>query len=226
MNAEHFLSKEERESVENAVAEAEKKTSAEIVCAVATESGRYDRAESIVGLAVGLIFLSMANAVIPGMSLTEGSWTVQQGIPLGWQALMLVMGFIAGSGLATYWHPLRRMFVSEQEIEEEVSRASAYVFSLGKLTGTRERSGVLIYVSLFERRVMILADRRAFEVLGQDEINGLRDLAVKRLREKKRRETFVDTIASAAEKLCEKLPAGADNSDELSNRLMLLHPRP
>ena len=50
LNATRFLTTAEQQQVEAAVREAEAQTSAEIVVVVATESGRYDRAESIVGL--------------------------------------------------------------------------------------------------------------------------------------------------------------------------------
>ena len=53
--ASQIFNDQERKRVDDAVAQAEKRTSAEIVPVVATSSGRYDRAEDIVGLFVGLI---------------------------------------------------------------------------------------------------------------------------------------------------------------------------
>ena len=46
-----------RERVNQAIAQAESKTSAEVVPVVATASGRYDRPEDIVGLWLGIIAL-------------------------------------------------------------------------------------------------------------------------------------------------------------------------
>ena len=43
MNATQVLSEQDRRRIEAAVGEAENKTAVEIVCAVATESGRYDQ---------------------------------------------------------------------------------------------------------------------------------------------------------------------------------------
>ena len=49
MNALKSLNSAQLEQIASAVQDAELKTGAEIVCAVTTESGRYDRAESIFG---------------------------------------------------------------------------------------------------------------------------------------------------------------------------------
>jgi uncharacterized membrane protein len=41
---------------------------------------------------------------------------------------------------------------------EEVDRAATYVFATSGMTATSGGTGVLIYVSLFERRVVVLAE--------------------------------------------------------------------
>ena len=50
--ASELFNDEQRATIDQAVADAESKTSAEIVPVVATASGRYDRAEDIVGMAM------------------------------------------------------------------------------------------------------------------------------------------------------------------------------
>jgi putative membrane protein len=137
-----------------------------------------------------------------------------------------VAGFVAGSVLASYWAPLRRLFVSSREMQEEVARAASHVFALGRLAATRERTGLLIYVSLFERQVVILADTRAAEALGEDGLGVLRDIAAGRLREGKTIETFLETLQVAAERLAAALPPGAENPEEISGQVLLFHPRP
>jgi uncharacterized membrane protein len=62
MNANTFLTASQRKELEAKIQEVETRTSAEIVCAVATESGRYDRAESLVGLLAALLALCLTHA--------------------------------------------------------------------------------------------------------------------------------------------------------------------
>jgi putative membrane protein len=226
LRADRFLTAQETQSIEAAIAEAEKKTAAEIRCAVATESGRYDRAEAIVGLIGALLCLMIANVI--GLVVQNGGamWGTPEGIHLGWQATAVVLGFVGGTVLAGTWHALRRVFVHRRELAAEVRRAAWNAFALGKISSTEARTGLLIYLSLFERRVMVLADQHALDILGQDGVNELRDLALDAIRGGERVETFLRPIRAAAEKLAPSLPPKGDNPDELPNRLLIFHPRP
>ena len=86
---------------------------------------------------------------------------------------------------------------------------------------------MLIYVSLFERRVVVLADHQALSVLGESGIEALRDTAVSHLKQGGLVDSFVETINQAATGLAEALPADSEeNPDELSNRVLQFHPRP
>ena len=85
---------------------------------------------------------------------------------------------------------------------------------------------MLLYVSLFERRVVVLADQGAFAVLGQEGVDALRDQAIAKLVAGDRVGTFVSAIESVAERLAEALPCEANDADELSNELLVYHPRP
>ena len=166
MNATRFLSARDREALEASVAAAEQRTAAEFVCAVATESGRYDRAESLVGLAAGLLALAIAQLAFTWAP--TDSWIETRAVPLAAQAGAVVLGFVVGSVLASWWHALRRLFVSSSELRAEVERAASHVFAVARLASTRQRGGLLVYVSIFERRVVVLADTGAARLLGEE----------------------------------------------------------
>lgn len=226
ITAQEFLSESGKVAVREAIAAAEECTSAEIVCAVATESGRYDRAESMVGLGTGIILMSVVYALGLGMPPAEsGSWGAG-GAALGWLSAAMVAGFILGSVLASYCHALRRLFVGAAEMDEETAHAAAHVFGLARLGDTRARAGVLVYVSVFERRVVVMADTAAARVLGAEGIARLRDMAVERLREGRRTETFVDTIVESARALAGPLPRGGGDGGRVPDDLKFFHPRP
>lgn len=227
MNARTFLTDAERRLVEQAVGEAERKTAAEIVCALATESGRYDRAESLVGLMGALIGLGVAQWLAIGPVVTEpGAWIVQKGASLPWLSLATVCGFVAGSLAASYWHGLRRLFTARREMEREVTRSADHLFVVRRMASTRDRAGLLIYVSLAERLVVVRGDDGVLQAAGQPFLDGLRDLAVSRLRAGQRTEAFTDTLRAAGEQLSQRLPLPAADTNELPNRLLLFHPRP
>lgn len=220
------FSDEQRGRIEQAIGEVERRTTAEIVCAVATESGRYDRAEAIVGLVLAVVSLGVAHTVHAWLTTSPGSFAVTP-LHLGWQALAVVAGFVAGNVLASYVHGVRRLVVSEREMEQEVERAASHVFSVNTVAATAERVGLLIYASLFERRIVILADRQVNEALGEQELERLRDVAVAHLKDGAFEQAFLDVIREAEPMLAERLPAERElNANELANHVVMYHPSP
>lgn len=230
MNANTFLSQDEQKSIEQKIAEAESRTGAEFVCAIATESGRYDRAEGIWGLIFSLIFLALAyaNPVDTfGLSSASGEWGAELFPGLLWLTIAVVIGFIVGNVLASNAYWLRGLLVSENEMEEETRRAASHVFALRQLSATENSRGVLIYLSLFERRVVILADKGALVYLTQSDVDKLCSEAVGKLRQGEGKEMFLTTIDAAADLLAPGLTPDEDEVvNELSNELALFHPRP
>ena len=225
ITAHEFLSESDKVAVGEAIQAAEECTSAEVVCAVATEAGRYDRAEAIVGLAGALVFLSAAYALRLGASPTDsGDWG--GGAALMWLALAVTLGFIAGNVLGSYWHSLRRLLTSKAEMDDNLAHAAQFVFARARLSCSRAGGGVLIFVSLYERRAIILADAPASEVLGARGIDDLRDIAIAALRDGRRSDVFIEVIVEAAARLQAAFPPEEIPSNEIGNDLLFFHPRP
>lgn len=225
MNAASVLDASARSLIENAVARVEKATSAEIVCAIATESGRYDRAESLLGLSMAILLLAVADLLFD--SSADQGWSAGQGMVLGVQSAVVAAGFMLGSWLASTVHALRRPLVPARELAEEVARAADHVFALAAVGMTSGRTGVLVYVSLFERRVVVLADKRTYDVLGAEGVVALRDLALERLRGGDVAGAFTAAVEAAGERLKTRLPAdAAANPDEISNKVLVFPGRP
>lgn len=225
-DARNFLGPDDLAAIRQAVADAERRTAAEIACAVATESGRYDRAESLWGLAGSLAGLGLVHAAWSGFVQGPGSWAPAGGAGLAAQALAVAAGFAAGTALAAYGFLPRAWLVGAREAEEEVAAAAARVFETMRVRGTAGRTGLLLYVSIRERRAVLLADERAREALGAEGLAALRDEAVGHLRAGRRREAFTSVVARAADRLAVALPADGLNPDELAPGVRIFHPRP
>lgn len=225
LNATTFLSADEQQHIETAIREAEQQTSAEIVAVVATESGRYDRAESIAGLICSVLGLILLHAVA-NPPQGPGSWSAGETTAVTWQVVVVIVGFVFGSLLASYCHPLRRWLVRERELDEEVNHAARAVFTAQRLHSTRDAGGVLLYISLFERRAVVLADDGVVKKVGAEFEARLRDIAIGQLRAGGRAATFIETVKAAASELAGPLPRQEDDVNELPNHLVCIHPRP
>lgn len=159
--ASSLFSEDEQSALRRAVHEAEAKTSGEVVVAVASVSGRYDRAEDIVGMLVGLGALCalwiFGQRIVPG----SGEWASGSTVALGLLQLVLIVvaGVVAGSAVASFFPVLGLPFISAKEKQEEVERRAAecfYRYGVGRSVGA---TGILIYISLYERMVAVKGDQ-------------------------------------------------------------------
>lgn len=227
MKASQALNKDQQEALAKAVAAAEARTRAEFLCAVATESGRYDRAESIAGALTALLALAGAHIVHTLRAIGTGWWDAQApGVPIGGQALLVAGGFVLGSFVASHVHGLRALLTSRAEMHAEVDRSAAFVFAKSRAESHRSRAGVLIYASLFERRVVVLAGSEASAALGQAGLDAIRDRAVERLKAGDVAGALTAALQLAADRLATALPPDGRPADQLDNRVQVIHPRP
>ena len=152
----------DRRQVTEAVVAAELQTSAEIVPVIAAASGRYDRAEDLVGLWTAIVALLLVATL----------WKVEFPEPDGWDepsrfgqllalAASVLIGFFAGAAAATRIDWLRRLFVSGAATRRNVGpgrasfsrpalepyrgsvRSADLHFSLRAYRGNRRRRGSL-----------------------------------------------------------------------------------
>lgn len=144
-SATEFFSTEEQNKIEAAVKAAEAKTSGEIVPMVVSASYEYPRAELIGGgtlaLATGLLV----------------SWAVG-GESIWWFLPVFIVTFFLFQQLIRNLPGLKRKLINPDELTEEVREKALVSFVEQGLHETRDKTGILILISLFERRVQVLAD--------------------------------------------------------------------
>lgn len=74
---------------------------------------------------------------------------------------LTIFSFFAGYFLSELFLPLKQIFIKEKRFERNVEIYGRAIFQKGGIRFTNEKIGVLIFVSLFEKRVEIFADRGA-----------------------------------------------------------------
>jgi putative membrane protein len=220
-SASKLFTEADHQRVTEAVRQAESKTAAEIIPVVASDSGRYDRAEDMAGLWFGLLALSAAWIWAQGVELSEwGVPALKLGLPsvLG----IIIGGWLVGVVLAHQLSFLRRLFTPRSEQRAEVERAAREVFFDRRVHHTQGGSGLLIYVSLLEHMAVVLADEQVLEKLGQPRLDSLCNELVARLRKGAHTEALCHTIDQAGLALAEALPRLSTDRNELSDALVVL----
>jgi len=211
----------DHQRVTEAVARAEARSSAEIVPVIAGSSGRYDRAEDMVGLWFGLLALCIGWWLAQGVELSD--WGVPRprlGLP---SVLGLVLGgWVLGVLVAHLSGGLRLLFTPRREQKAEVERAARQAFFDRRIHHTDGGSGLLVYVSMLERMAVVLADAQVLEKLGQPKLDALCSSLVSELRKGAYTDALCNTIDQAGLALAEALPAQAQNRNELADALVVM----
>ena len=165
-----FLTTDEQEALKACVADVESRTSGEIAPVIASASYHYPRATHLGALTLSLI-TAVGGAVLLGR---EDMWTY---------LLLFLPLYMAFTWLFTMVPSLKRPFICKRVMREEVEEAAITAFYLNGLHRTRDQNGVIVYVSVFERSVHILADKgindrvdpKAWETIVADITKGIRE---------------------------------------------------
>ncbi len=222
--ASRFFSNTQIQMIETAISEAEKSTSGEIIPVVATVSGRYDRAEDIFGLLFAVISLAVCWVLFQEMVPVEEQWS--QGVTIQLSLLpiiaIVILGFFAGTILATFFPSLRLIFIAKKEMQEEVERSAAEAFHRFRVHQTQAATGILIYVSLYEHMVTVIGDSSINEAIKQIDWEEICTLTVQGIKKGTPAEGLIGSIEQSGKLLAEYFPILPDDENELSNELRLI----
>ncbi len=205
---EKVLSREQRAAVEKRIRAAETRTAGEIVVMVVPSSYHYPLANVLGGALFGLVF-----AII--VSLVTGLGTM-------WHFLgFFLVSFALGNEAIKRSFFLKRFFVTASDMEEEVKEAAVGSFYKKEIYNTVDHTGILIYVSLFEHRVWVLADKginARVEAALWEEIAAL---VVAGVREKRAADALAEAVDRCGDILAEHFPRKPDDRNELDDRLIV-----
>jgi putative membrane protein len=218
-----WFNDEDRARINSAVAAAEARASVEIVPAVAASSGRYDRAEDLVGLWAGVFAMAVVWFFLPREPAEPGTWGgMSAGLQLAMLVLAVVLGFVVGALLASRIDWLRSMFTPAAQKQAEVCARARQVFFDKRVHHSSRGNGLLIYVSGLERMAAVLADHVVIEKLGQPAIDELCRQLTDRLRRERPAEAISATIQLAGDRLSAVLPRGVGEANEFPDALVVL----
>ncbi len=206
MRPSQVLGPEQRARIEQAVREAERSTTGEIVVAVVHACDEYGSAGW------------RCAALLAGLALL-GTGLLGRPLPLSVYFGVQLAALALGHALARF-DPVRRLFVSERLLARCAAERAAATFAGRGLRFTQGRTGILILIALFERRVVVLADRGIDQALGPGESwQEVVDLVLGGIRRGALADGIVDAVRRCGEILSHPLPARDDTLDEIPQAL-------
>ena len=206
-SASEFFSKEEQQKIETAVKTAEMKTSGEIVPMVVDSSYDYPRSELI-----GAGSLALATGLL--ISWWFGSESIWWFLPV------FFIGFFIFQQLIHSLPNLKRKLIHPDELTAEVKEKALVSFLEQGLHETRDRTGILILISLFERRVQVLADSGINEKVHENTWDEIVATITTGLKSDDACTAVCQAIERCGQLLEENFPCKSDDTNELPNLII------
>ena len=211
--AQRFLTEAERQRISEATRQAESLTSGEIVPMVVSASHDYPLA-AIVGATV----VALPPALILTPFIAGPLWLGHHEMWI-FLALFCLLALPA-QALIKRTPALKRWFLSADQVAEEVREAAVTAFFDEKLYRTRQENGILIFISVLEHRVWVLADSGINSRIGQDQWQEIVDHITAGIKQNRQGEAIGEAIGRVGAILQEHFPITTDDPNELHDLII------
>ena len=202
------ISAEDHKRIAGAIHATEQQTSGEIVCVLARRSSDYT------GVAViGAALIALA-APWPMIALT------QMAVERLFAAQIAIFFVLLFAGLAS--PALRLRLVPPAVARAHAHAAALEQFMIRGLGRKKNATAVLIFVSLAERYVRIIADDKIAARVPQSEWQAAVDALIPHMRDRRIADGFVAAIERCGAVLAQHFPRRKDDSDELPDRIYVI----
>jgi putative membrane protein len=203
------------ERISAAVHDAEQRTSGEIVPYVVEQCDEYEFAEWRGGALLALL----TAIVLMFLHSYTALWLPID--PAG-KLLAVLIAFGAGMLLVKYVQSLKRILAGSAAMERRLHQRASEAFIAEEVFLTRDRTGILLFLSLLERRVLVLGDAGINQKVKQEEWQDVVATVVAGIRAGSPADGFVDAIQKCGALLERSgVSIRPDDRDELPDALRM-----
>lgn len=203
-----FLNSDEKAHVRDAIAGAERMTSGEFVAVLTESSNAY--------LFFPMLWTAIAGLLVPGFLIVLGA---------GFGSLAsyaLQIGVFVLAALVLFRPGIRVRLAPGAFRRHYATRAAHEQFFTQGIHKTRDSSGVLLFVSVRERHVEIVADEGIHAKVGEAKWQEIVDAFVANVKAGNVADGFSAAAASIGQAMAASYPRAADDENELPNGLVEL----
>ncbi len=201
-----FIEDGDRQRIEVAISAAEARTRGEFVTVVARIADDY--------LYVSILWAALLALSVPGVALFI-HWPFLDAHTYAAQILVFMT-----AAVLLRWRPLMMLVIPRSLKHRRARRLAREQFFSHNLHQTRERTGVLLFVSIAERYVEIIADRGIHAAVDEAAWRDIVRAFVGCVRAGRVADGFVEAVGRCGDLLAAHFPAGDADVNELSDHLI------
>lgn len=217
------FTKEEKEKIKASIKEAESKTSGEIAGGIIKESDNYAVYELtfavFIGLAYFIAMLFFTHSIEE--SIKKMSWEYSS------HYLLMFYGFstflvIAIVYLLANIPFIDRLIVPKSVLRLKVNQRAVRYFLESGVYNTKDRTGILIFISYLERRVELLADKGISEKIPREKWDAIVGHIIEGVKSNQLVRHLSESIRECGNLLAEQFPIQPGDVNELGDDIQLL----
>jgi len=218
-----ILNKEDVKNIGKAVEIAEKNTSGEIATAFINESNDYAKYELFFAFIAGFIYfavLLMFSGKIESL-IQNLFWNYSSNYLVSFYGFSTFIVISIFYFIANISH-IDRLIVSKKVMEKKVKKRAIRHFMESGVYKTRDRTGILIFISFLERRIELIADSGINEKIDQSKWNDIVTHIIDGIKDKKLANNLIEAIDECGKLLSKYFPIKEDDENELANEINIL----
>lgn len=186
-----LFSEQDKKNITEAIATAELNTNGEIVVHHAKQSSDYLEGSLLLGTCMACLTLLLAITI----SILEPS--SYSHYHLYFAGVAGAIGYVFGRFIPS----LRLLFYNQSTISTQVALAASSTFLRKEIFKTKDRTGVLIYISELEKQVLILGDSSINKVIKEEGWSEMVATIINGIKNKAAADGVISAIALVGDKL-------------------------
>jgi putative membrane protein len=201
------ISEQDRERISKAIRAAEAKTSGEIVCVLAQTSSD--------ATALPVLLAAVAALALPWLLVAFTAMTVYRILSLQVIVFLVLMMILCLPQVRVALMPRR----ARRAVAHRVAREQ---FTARGIARTKDRAGILIFVSLTERYARIIADEGIAARVRQSEWQAAVDALIAHMRDGRIADGYITAIDLCGAELAKHFPRTEADREELPDRIYVI----
>ena len=206
-----YISDQELHKIEETISRIEEQTSGEIVPVIVKRSSSVGHIPLTLTLLITLLIVVAELPYSDWLWVTPWVWV--------WPFLLVVIYYFSHFAAKNLW--IQKLFVAERDELDQVHRRAELEFYSNKIHRTEHGTGVLIFVSVMEKKAVVLADEGIAQKLPKETWDQVLSNISKKLHDKEWGEAFVGAIEECGQHLKTHFPITSASQNQLKNHLIV-----
>lgn len=203
-----WVNEEFKKKLSKEIADIELNSNVEIVVLIRESSGNYNDIHLIIASVTSLIIFSF----FIFSPFVFGDYLIYMGT---------ILAFFIGLILSFFTNVFSKIFIKEERMKRNVEIMARASFQKGGIHNTLKNTGLLIYISLFEKQCVFIADKGITNNIPKDEFNSIEN-NFNKIFQNKIPSLIIDELRALKSPFSKYIPSITDDINELDDNMEIV----